>query len=267
MRIAGRVAVVTGASSGIGEAVALDLARRGATVVGMARRGQRLEGVIERCRRPSPESFAHVGDVSKRDDCEAAVKEAEARLGGVEILVNNAGITLSKPATETTVDDVERVMAVNFFGAVYLTAVVLPGMLERREGSIVNVSSVAGSIPNPNESAYGASKAALSLWSHGLAVELRGTGVHVGVLSPGPIDTEMWQHDEVPSAYTGRKYPPEAVAEGVARMIDKELVHLTVPRRYGAVGALYPLPGLGRLFRWSVRRYWARAEARRCAGP
>ena len=254
MDIAGRVAVVTGASSGIGAAVANDLARRGATVVAVARRKDRLEEVIENCRRHAPASMACPADVSARRECEGVIATAEERFGRVDILVNNAGISIHRNAARTTSDDVERLMAVNFFAAVYLTNAALPGMLERCEGAVVNVTSVAGYIPNPGEGAYGASKAALSLWSHGLAVDLDGTGVHVAVISPGPIDTEIWSLDEELS-YTGKLYPPQVVADGVAQAVDKGWVHRTVPRRYGLVGALYPL--VGRPMRWGLRRYAA----------
>jgi short-subunit dehydrogenase len=252
MSFDGRVAIVTGASSGIGAAVATDLARRGARVVAVARREDRLAATVDACRARSPESRAHAADVSSRDACTEVVAETERRFGRVDILVNNAGISVHKDAARTSVDDVERLFAVNFFGPVYLTTAALAGMVERRAGSVVNVTSVAGYVPNPGEAAYGATKAALSRWSHGLAVDLADTGVHVGVLSPGPIDTEMWSLDEVPS-YTGKLYPPEIVADGVARMIERRLVHLTVPRRFGAVGALYPL--LGGPMRWGMRRY------------
>jgi short-subunit dehydrogenase len=255
-----RVAIVTGASSGIGAAVALDLARRGARVVAVARRGDRLAATVEKCRAHSPESVAHAANVSSGEACAEVVKATEARFGRVDILVNNAGISIHKHAVDTRADEVERVMAVNFFGPVHLTMAALPGMLERATGSIVNMTSVAGYVPNPGESAYGASKAALSRWSHGLAVDLHGTGVHVGVLSPGPIDTEIWSLDEALS-YHGKLHPPEVVAESVARMIERGLTHQTVPRRYGAVGALYPL--LGRPMRWGMRQYGARTERTR----
>jgi len=201
--------------------------------------------------------MAHPADVSSREACGEVVRATEARFGHIDIVVNNAGISIHKNAARTSVDEIERVMAVNFFGAVFLTLAALPGMLERRFGSVINVTSVAGYVPNPGESAYGASKAALSRWSHGLAVDLHGTGVHVGVLSPGPIDTEIWSLDEELS-YQGRLYPPQVVAAGVARMIERRVAHLTVPRRYGAVGALYPM--LGRPMRWGLRRYEARPK-------
>lgn len=260
MRIAGKVALVTGASSGIGRAVALDLARRGATVVVTARREAELEATAAECRKHAPDSFAVAGDVSRRADAEAAVRQGEERLGRVDIVVNNAGISCHKHAADTTADDVERVMGVNFLGAVFTTLAALPGMLGRGEGAVVSVTSVAGYIPNPKESAYGASKAALSLWTHGLAVDLDGTGVHASVVSPGPIDTEIWDKDETPSSYRGRKYPPEVVAGAVARAIEGEIVHLTVPRRFGAVGIMYALPGLGRAVRRGLVRFERRAR-------
>ena len=256
---ADRVAVVTGASSGIGAAIATDLAGRGARIVAVARRADRLAEVVETCRASSPDSIAHPADVSSQAACDEVIATTEDRFGRVDILVNNAGISIHKNAARTSVEEIERLMAVNFFAPVYLSMAALPGMLERRDGSIVNVTSVAGYVPNPGESAYGASKAALSRWSHGLAVDLDGTGVHVGVVSPGPIDTEIWSLDEEQS-YTGKLYPPQVVAEAVAKMIERRVTHLTAPRRYGAVGALYPL--VGRPMRWGIRRYEARAQRR-----
>jgi len=257
----GQVALVTGASSGIGAATAIELAKRGAQVVGVARRAGHLADVMAACQRHTPASTASVHDVSSRGDAEAAVASAIERFGHVDIVVNNAGISIRKSAADTTVEDVERVIAVNFLGAVYVTMAALPSMLERRSGSIVNISSVVGSIPNPMESAYSASKAALAMWSHGLAVDLHDSGVHIGVLAPGPIDTEIWEKDETPSVYEGKLYPPKVVAEGVVSMIRHRRVQMTVPRLYGAVGAVYPL--MGRPLRWGLRKFEERGERKR----
>ncbi|MEY2446922.1 MAG: hypothetical protein QOH79_398, partial [Acidimicrobiaceae bacterium] len=185
MQVNSLIAIVTGASSGIGAATAVRLAERGATVVGVARREDRLAETIAACRRHNDACVAHAGDVSRRSIATEVVADAHERFGRVDILVNNAGISPPEDPLHHAANDVEAVMAVNFYGPVYLADAVLPGMVARGRGSIVNVTSVSGYVPTPGEPAYGASKAALSRWSHGLAVELHGTGVHVGVLSPG----------------------------------------------------------------------------------
>ena len=257
MEIAGRVAVVTGASSGIGATVATDLARRGATVAAVARRKDKLDEVVEGCRQYAAASIAVPADVSSRAECERVIREVQDRFGRVDIIVNNAGISIHRNAARTTADDVERLMAVNFFAPVYLTTAALPGMLDRQQGAVVNITSVAGYVPNPGEAAYGAAKAALSLWTHGLAVDLHGSGVQLTVVSPGPIDTEIWSLDEELS-YDGKLYPPQVVADAVAAAVENGWVHRTVPRRYGLVGALYPV--LGRPLRWAMLKYAARTE-------
>jgi NAD(P)-dependent dehydrogenase (short-subunit alcohol dehydrogenase family) len=258
VKIRGSIAIVTGASSGIGAATAVRLAEAGATVIAVARRADRLAETVEQCRRHAPDSLAHPGDVSSRSLAAEIVTTAEDRFGRVDILVNNAGISPPENPIHHAADDADSIMAVNFFGPTYLAGAVLPGMVMRKRGSIVNVTSVSGYVPAPGEPAYGASKAALSRWSHGVAIDLAGTGVHLGVLSPGPIQTEIWAHTD--SDYNGKLYPPTVVADGIVRMINKELVHLTVPRRFGAASAVYPL--VGRPFRWGLRRY-AAVEAKR----
>jgi len=252
MEIRGKVAVVTGASSGIGAAIAAELARRGAVVAAVARREDKLAATVAQCRLWSPRSIAVPGDVADRATCRRIIDTA-AGLGPVEVLVNNAGISPAEDPVAHGVEDVETIFAVNFLGPVFLAGLVLPGMVDRGRGSIVNVTSVSGGVPNPGESAYGASKAALARWSHGLAVDLRATGVHVGVLSPGPIDTEIW--GQTGTVYSGKLFAPEVVARAAVRMIQHEQVQVTVPRRFGAVGAFYPLAG--RPMRWGLRRYAA----------
>lgn len=266
MKVDGAVALVTGASSGIGAATAVELARRGATVVGVARRERELAETTERCRRHAPGSFDVVADLSSATGCTGAADAARDRLGRVDIVVNNAGAPMRRHTLDTSAADVEALLQLNFMAAVRLTTALLPEMVERGRGSIVNVTSVAGAVPTPRESAYGASKAALHQWSHVLAVDLAGTGVHVGTLSPGPIDTPIWDAGEAPSSYAGRKHPPERVARGIARMIEREIVQLTVPRRFGAMTPMYALPGLGRAVRRGVVQFERRGERRRAAG-
>jgi NAD(P)-dependent dehydrogenase (short-subunit alcohol dehydrogenase family) len=254
MKIRGAVAIVTGASSGIGAATAELLAQHGATVVAVARRADRLADVVARCAQAAPNSIARPGDVADRSFAEDVVRDTTERFGAVDIVVNNAGISPGEDVQRRAIDDAEQIMAVNFFGAVHFAGAALPGMLQRRHGSIINVTSVSGYVPAPGEPAYGASKAALSRWSHGLAVDLHGSGVHVGVLSPGPIDTEIWSHTG--TDYHGKLYPPQLAGQGIVHMIEHEITHLTVPRRFGAVGALYPLAA--RPMRRGLRKYGSR---------
>jgi short-subunit dehydrogenase len=261
VKINGSIAIVTGASSGIGAAAAVALAERGAVVVGVARREDRLAETIAACQKHTGRSVAHAGDVASRAFAAELVDAATKRFGRVDILVNNAGISPPEDPVHRPADDLDAVLTVNLLAPIYLADAVLPGMLERKQGSIVNVTSVAAYVPSPDEPAYGATKAALSRWSHGLSIALHGTGVHVGVLSPGPIDTEIWAHTS--NEYPGKLFPASVVADGIVEMIDKELVHRTVPRRFGAVGTIYPLTG--RPFRWGLRRYAAAEEKRKNA--
>jgi short-subunit dehydrogenase len=257
VEIRDRVVVVTGASSGIGAATAEAFARKGARVVCVARRADKLAETVRRCEALGARALALPADVADPETADRVVKETESAYGPIDVLVNNAGLGMALPAEQVTMDDVRRVFEVNFFGPVALTLAVLPGMRERRRGSIVNVTSVSGYVPNPGESPYGATKAALSRWSHGLSVELAGTGVHVGVVSPGPIDTEM-----APGAdeYKMKLYPPSVVADAIISAVQKERVHQTAPRKFGAPAAMYPL--LGGPFRWGIRKFTAGAEPR-----
>lgn len=259
--IKGSVAIVTGASSGIGRAVAVELAARGAQVVGFARREQQVEETAAACRQHTTDSFAVVGDVGNADDCQRLVDTTTSRLGRVDIVVNNAGVPMRRHVAELTVADVEGQVQVNFLGAVRITLAALPGMLERRRGAIVNVTSVVAYVPNPWEAAYGAAKAALDQWTQGLSVDLHGTGVHAGVVSPGPIDTEIWGLLQAPPDYTGRRYDVQLVADAVAKLIERNRPHVTVPRVFGAVPVLYGVPGINRLLRRGLVRFGARANS------
>jgi short-subunit dehydrogenase len=257
MEVRDRVVVVTGASSGIGATTAEAFARKGARVVCVARREDKLAETVRRCEAAGARAMWLSADVADPTTPERLLKETEAAYGPIDVLINNAGLGMALPAATVTMDDVRRVFEVNFFAPVALTLAVLPGMLERRRGSIVNVTSVSGYVPNPGESPYGATKAALSRWAHGLAVELAGTGVHVGVVSPGPIDTEMAPG---PDEYKMKLYPPSVVADAIVASVEKGRVHQTAPRKFGAASAMYPL--LGGPFRWGIRKFTPGAEPR-----
>lgn len=192
VQIQGSNVVVTGASSGIGAALARRLARAGATVGVVARREDRLAEVLADCRKDAPGSRMWVADLADLELAERVVAEAWDAFGHLDALVNNAGVPMRRHTTKLDAETLEWVMKVNFLAPARMTMVLLPKLMGRGGGMIVNVSSVAGRLGNANEAAYSASKFALCGWSEAIAVDLWGTGVTVRLVNPGPIDTEIW---------------------------------------------------------------------------
>jgi NAD(P)-dependent dehydrogenase (short-subunit alcohol dehydrogenase family) len=206
--------LVTGASSGIGAATARAFAQDGATVGICARREDRLADVL----RDLPGGKRWVVDLADLDGIDAFAARADEELGGVDVLVNNAGIPKRRRATTMTADDVEQVMAMNYFSPVRLTLALLPKMIERGRGDIVNVSSMGVHIVAFGVGAYSASKAALELFTEALYVELPGTGVRAHLVIPGTTTTEFSEPREGndPPLPPG---PGSATPEDVARAI------------------------------------------------
>lgn len=227
----GSVALVTGASSGIGYATALALAGRGATVVAVARREDRLAELAGRCRALAPESHAIAGDLGERAFAERIVVDTLERHGRLDVLVNNAAIPKHKHALRLEPSECERVMQVNFQACVWTTLAALPSMVARGEGAVVNVSSFASLVVPARESVYAASKAALNAFTEGLWHDLHGTGVHAALVLPGPIDTEIWSKTDEPHAYSGRRHPPGDVAAAIVAAAEGRHHEIVVPRR------------------------------------
>jgi short-subunit dehydrogenase len=219
--VEGRTVLVTGASSGIGAVLAERLAARGAVVGLVARREERLAEVLDRCRRSSPRSQMWVADLGDLDRAEAVALEADEELGGLDVVVHNAAIPKRRRVTALTAGEVEGVMRVNFLSPVRMTLALLPRMVERDAGVIVNVSSLGGRLGIATEAAYSASKFALCGWSESLAQDLWGTGVEVRLIIPGAIATEIWdQPDNDPPLYDGPLEPPQTVADGIIAAIE-----------------------------------------------
>jgi len=244
VRIDGKRAIVTGASSGIGRAIAISLASRGAALTLAARRRDRLETVAREIaeRFPSAQVPAVAPcDVSDPAQVSALIGGAIERFGDVDVLVNNAGRSVFGEEKRTSLDDYRALMAVNFYGALFCMREVLPFMLRRESGLIVNVATTAALYGVPYLAAYGASKAALVALSQSLRAELDGTGVRVMLVYPGYTDTEIF---EVEKRVGGARRPPgtyasaESVANAVVRGIESGGRDVFLTARGKALNAL-----------------------------
>ena len=235
-QVSGAKVLVTGASSGIGAALAPMLAERGATVGIVARRSDRLAEVLERCQAHQPASRMYVADLADTDAAERLAVQAWDEMGGVDVLVNNAAIPKRRPVQVLTLDEVRETMAVNFESPVRMSLALLPRWLERDAGMVVNVSSFGGRAGIIHEAAYCASKFALCGWSEAMAMDLFHTGVDVRLILPGAIDTEIWdQPGNDDPVYAGDKEPPETVAAGIIDAIEGDAFELYVPDMRGIV--------------------------------
>ncbi len=226
----GKVVVITGASSGIGYVTAKAFAQRGAIVVAVARREQLLQQLMRECQVPSPTSFYLAGDLAERAFAERVIDETVARHGRLDILVNNAAISKHKQIYHMSADEAEQVMRVNFSSCVWTTPAAIPYMLRAGGGTVVNISSFAAKVSPPRETMYAASKAAMNAFSAGLWNDLAGSNIHVALINPGPIDTEIWLKEDEPPAYNGPKYPPEIVTTAIFEAIEKRRFEMTIPR-------------------------------------
>ncbi len=228
---AGQRVLVTGASAGIGAGLAEEFARRGAVVGICARREERLDEVLGRCREHSPDSRMWVADLSDPAAVDRLAASALEELGRVDVLVNNAGIPKRRHVTRLDPATVEAVMNINYLSPVRLTLALLPSMLERGSGRIVNLSSVAATLSSPGESAYDASKAAMTAFSEAMAIDLWNTGVKILVVYPGLVDTELFtlpDNDPVVDP-TMVPIPVAELVEGVFEALDQGVIQVYVP--------------------------------------
>jgi short-subunit dehydrogenase len=232
--IAGANVLLTGASSGIGAAVAPMLAERGARVALVARREHRLRDVLERCLPHSPRSGMWLHDLG---DVEGSVRLAEeiwTAFGHLDVVVHNAAIPSRRPFPELSSEELDKTFRVNFFAPARMTMALVPRMIERGSGLIVNVSSLGGRLGIAHEAAYCAAKFALCGWSECMHVDLDGSGVEVRLVIPGAVDTEIWESPETgPPLYEGPKEPAETVALGIIDAIESDSFEHYVPDMKG----------------------------------
>jgi len=187
----GKVALVTGASSGIGEATALCLAEAGATVAMSARRAERLAGLVEQIEALGGKALAIPGDMAVEADARNAVAQTVAAFGRIDILVNSAGVMQAGGIENCDTETYRQVMDINLMGTVYTCAEAVPHMLAQGIGDIITISSLAGRKGGPMTSAYSASKHAVNFMTDGMRQELGGKNIRVSTLMPGATETEV----------------------------------------------------------------------------
>jgi NADP-dependent 3-hydroxy acid dehydrogenase YdfG len=200
-KLNGTVALVTGASSGIGESTARELASQGATVVLVARRVDRLDALTNEIRASGASALAIEADVTQRSEAEGAVQRAVDEFGRLDVLVNNAGVMLLGPILDAPMDEWERMVQLNLLGLLYCAKAALPHLLEaaerepRKTSDLVNVSSVAGRQVRLGSGVYNATKHAVGAFSESLRQEVTGRHVRVSLIEPGAVDTELAGHN------------------------------------------------------------------------
>jgi short-subunit dehydrogenase len=226
--------LITGASAGIGRATALAFARRGDRVGLLARRADRLAAVAGEIERAGGDAVALPGDVRREDDLREAFDAFARRVGPLDILVANAGIGIFSRVAETPLDEYRAAIETDFLGVVAAVRCALPGMLERRKGSLVLVGSICGRMGYSGMSAYCAAKFALAGFAQALRAECRGTGVRVSLVNPGSVQTAFLDGvRSSPAVPAAERIPstlePEAVARAVVRAADTGRREIILP--------------------------------------
>ena len=233
--ISGRVALVTGASSGFGEAVALGLARAGAKVALAARREDRLRDLAARIKAEGGEAHVIVADFTDEAQAQRAVRETEAAFGRLDILINNAGVMYLEPVATADLGRWRAMLELNVLGLIAATQAALPGMTARKDGHIVNIASTAGHVSNPLAAAYSATKFGVVGFSESLRKEVHKDNIRVTVISPGMAATELRDHIAVESIQTTlnnnaaamRQLTAEDVADAILYAVSRP-PHVTI---------------------------------------
>jgi len=229
----GRTALITGASSGIGRLLALRIAAAGARVGLVARRESELEVLAEEIRAGGGEAVPLVCDVADRQQALASAEKAVEAMGRIDVLVNNAGYGHHRRFLDWDLEDMERVMRVNFLGTLYFTKTLLPAMIERGSGWLVFIASAAGRIAPADETAYAASKHAMVGLAGSLSLEVEDAGVHVLTVCPGAIRTPFFDDEalaRLPAVARRQMAEPEDLVEAIMDALARGKRELTFPR-------------------------------------
>jgi NADP-dependent 3-hydroxy acid dehydrogenase YdfG len=247
MKLTGTVAIVTGASSGIGRATALHLAELGASVALVARRKDRIDELVAMITAAGGTAFAIPTDITDRDQAQAAVAGTVERFGRLDILVNNAGYMILGNVADADVEDWDRMIAINQQGLLYMTKAALPHLQKaagedpRQVADIVNISSVAGRTSYPTMAAYNMTKFGVNGFTEALRQEIASSHVRVGVLEPGKVDTELDSHNsddilaDIEKNFGGfTMLDPADIADGITYMVTRP--------RHTAISELWIMP-------------------------
>lgn len=231
MKFKEKIVLITGASSGIGRASAVQFAKKGAKLILIARNKEKLNQVSADLKKYHVPTFAYECDVSDKLQVNKISKIILDRFGSIDILVNNAGFAVYGSVSNLTIEEIESQMETNYFGMIYFVKNFLPSMLAKKSGHIVNVASVAASFGLPGIASYCASKFAMLGFSEGLKHELKGTGVDITVVSPIMVRTNFFNH---PSFNNMPKYSPtslssETVAKSILRASNSPRLEIIVP--------------------------------------
>ena len=231
MKFKEKIVLITGASSGIGHASAVQFAKKGAKLILIARNKEKLNQVSEDLKKYNVSTFAYECDVSDKLQVNKISKIILDQFGSIDILVNNAGFAVYGSVSNLTIEEIESQMETNYFGMIYFVKNFLPSMLAKKSGHIVNVASVAASFGLPGIASYCASKFAMLGFSEGLKHELKGTGVNITVVSPIMVRTNFFNHPSFKNMpkYSPTSLSPETVAKAILRASNSPRLEIIVP--------------------------------------
>jgi NADP-dependent 3-hydroxy acid dehydrogenase YdfG len=240
--LVGKVALVTGASSGIGEATALALAEAGAAVAIGARRTDRLDALAAKLRDGGTTVLQLALDVTDEQACTDAVRRTTDELAGLDVLVNNAGVMLLGTIVGADPEDWRRMLHTNVLGLMYMTHAAIEGMVEQGSGDVVNISSVAGRVARLGSGVYNASKWAVNAFSESLRQEVTGRGVRISLVEPGAVATELTDHITQPEAKAASKQMAANMTPLQAEDIARAILYVVSQPRHVAVNEVLVRP-------------------------
>lgn len=255
-----KVVLITGGDSGIGKALALEASRRGAIVIVVARDQKRLEKVANQCLilsgRPA---FSYQLDVTDPDQIDAVLSQIQHEVGGIDALVNSAGLGDFSPATGESFATLKRMTDVNLLALMYISRCVARQMMDQGYGAIINLGSMAGKIPTPNSAAYSATKAGVNQFDNVLRMEVADYGVQVLTVNPGPINTPFFEKADTQGKYRAHLpkwmfISPDKLAEQIWDNVGYKTREINLPGYVTCLSWIYGIiPGLGD---WAIKKFF-----------